>query len=70
MVAIIFSPTVYICIICRYESALIAAIRHESALIRAIIERAPAKMIDVMIENYPEEINSGDQDGMYFTFTS
>ena len=54
MVAIISSPTVYICIICRYESALKAAIQ----------KHVPERMIDAMIENYPEDINARDEDGM------
>ena len=60
MVAIISSPTVYICIIiCRHESALIAATQ----------KQGPAKMFDAMIENYPEEINARDESGMYFQIT-
>ena len=56
MVAIISLPTVYICIICRHKSALLAAIQ----------KQAPAKMIDALIENYSEEINVRDESGMYF----
>ena len=45
--------------------------RNDSALTTAILQKAPAKMISALIENYPKEINArGSAEGRYFSITS
>ena len=52
---------------CKNSLINIYTYRYESALIKAIHYTAPLKMIDVMIENYPEEMSARDEIGMHFS---
>ena len=65
MVAIISLPTVYISIICRFLDTVEGVM---SAFNIAARNRNPA-WTNALIENYPEEINFRERNGMYFPFT-